>query len=99
MGNSLITEQVKLPTPMRYDGEYTVELEDCAVECWYIVHDYGNADDQAEVEILAINVSLGGAFESISLRSLSAERLRVLEDEVRAHVETSEAEARWERQR
>jgi hypothetical protein len=99
MGNSLIVEQVKLPKALRYDGEYTVELDNINIECFYVVHDFGNAFDQAEVEILSTNVSLGGSFEPLPLRALGHDLLRVLEDEVRAHVEASEAEAYWERKR
>lgn len=99
MGNSLITEQVKLPSPMRYDGEYTVELENVSLECWYIVHQYPTSESACEVEILSINVSLGGAFVDLPMRALGPDLLRVLEDEVQTHVENEEVESRWERKR
>ena len=88
MGNSQITEKVKLPTALRPDAEYTDE--DCVVTLMadYVIHSYGSRDEAPDVEVIALRIDMGGRDQvNVPLSAISGKRLAEVEELIRDEVE------------
>ena len=81
----------QLPKALRPDDECTHEAEGFTAICSYIVHDYGTADDSADVELIAVELDFGGSkCLSANIGHFSNEWVRIFTDSCREHCDRQE---------